>query len=291
MLDCFRTQRCSDGDCMRSRRASGCVRTRKAHKCVEDSEAADRGRRSGCVCGDGDRGRTMVRARGLRTVVDDPAGRCREDVHAWPRWDAQSAVVVGSRRASAPLCRARRRMHGVVPDVLVDLDTGDHRTGIASGRSGAAARREITCVCVLRFGGLQAYSVRASHCASDEGRARFLTVRCWGIALETRDLLAANGIPAGIDHRCEHRNVLRDCTVSVVTELQAGSVCVHGWRLWAHRRRSSSRTRMSVMATVVSANHEDRVTVDAGFKAFSTDRPFGTGYRLALRGRHTSGRG
>ena len=32
---------------------------------------------------------------------------------------------------------------------------------------------------------------------------------------------------------------------------------------------------MTVLATVISATHADRVTVDAGFKAFSTDRPFG----------------
>ena len=32
---------------------------------------------------------------------------------------------------------------------------------------------------------------------------------------------------------------------------------------------------MRVMATVISASHRGRVTVDAGFKAFSTDRPFG----------------
>jgi D-serine deaminase-like pyridoxal phosphate-dependent protein len=29
------------------------------------------------------------------------------------------------------------------------------------------------------------------------------------------------------------------------------------------------------MTTVVSANHDDRVTLDAGLKAFSTDRTFG----------------
>jgi D-serine deaminase-like pyridoxal phosphate-dependent protein len=32
---------------------------------------------------------------------------------------------------------------------------------------------------------------------------------------------------------------------------------------------------LTVLATVVSANHSDRVTVDAGFKAFATDRTFG----------------
>jgi D-serine deaminase-like pyridoxal phosphate-dependent protein len=32
---------------------------------------------------------------------------------------------------------------------------------------------------------------------------------------------------------------------------------------------------MRVLATVISANHAGHVTVDAGFKAFATDRPFG----------------
>jgi D-serine deaminase-like pyridoxal phosphate-dependent protein len=32
---------------------------------------------------------------------------------------------------------------------------------------------------------------------------------------------------------------------------------------------------MTVLATVISANHTSFVTIDAGFKAFSTDRPFG----------------
>jgi D-serine deaminase-like pyridoxal phosphate-dependent protein len=32
---------------------------------------------------------------------------------------------------------------------------------------------------------------------------------------------------------------------------------------------------MTVLATVVSASHENFVTVDAGYKSFATDRPFG----------------
>ena len=32
---------------------------------------------------------------------------------------------------------------------------------------------------------------------------------------------------------------------------------------------------MTVLTTVISASHSSHVTVDAGFKAFATDRPFG----------------
>jgi 3-hydroxy-D-aspartate aldolase len=32
---------------------------------------------------------------------------------------------------------------------------------------------------------------------------------------------------------------------------------------------------MTILATVVSASHDTFVTVDAGYKAFATDRPFG----------------
>ncbi|HTM47631.1 MAG TPA: hypothetical protein VL285_03070, partial [Bryobacteraceae bacterium] len=35
------------------------------------------------------------------------------------------------------------------------------------------------------------------------------------------------------------------------------------------------RPALTVLATVVSANHDGFVTVDAGFKAFSTDRGYG----------------
>ena len=43
---------------------------------------------------------------------------------------------------------------------------------------------------------------------------------------------------------------------------------------------------MTILATVVSANQQDRVTVDAGFKAFATDRAFGPDVQDVAGARH-----
>src|SRR5206468_2763683 len=58
-----------------------------------------------------------------------------------------------------------------------------------------------------------------------------------------------------------------------VTELQAGSYVMMDL---AYRKLGVDfQNAMTIMATVISANHDKFVTVDAGFKAFSTDRGYG----------------
>ena len=188
-------------------------------------------------------------------------------------------AALGSQVAVIVDCTEQVRLYeraakdsGVVLEVLVDLDTGDHRSGALPGVAALQLAREITASAVLRFGGLQAYSVRASHLASTEGRDEF-TVRCWGLALETRDLLVANGIPVVSVTGGSTGSFSADCSVAGVTELQAGSY-VFMDSAYGRIGGIPFENAMSVMATVVSATHEDRITVDAGFKAFSTDRPF-----------------
>ena len=58
-----------------------------------------------------------------------------------------------------------------------------------------------------------------------------------------------------------------------VTELQAGSYALMD--VAYARIGIEFGHALTVLATVISANQDDRVTVDAGFKAFATDRPFG----------------
>jgi D-serine deaminase-like pyridoxal phosphate-dependent protein len=64
-----------------------------------------------------------------------------------------------------------------------------------------------------------------------------------------------------------------DTLVPDLTELQAGSFVLMDL---AYRKEGLDfANALTVLATVVSANHEGFVTVDAGFKAFSTDRGYG----------------
>jgi D-serine deaminase-like pyridoxal phosphate-dependent protein len=71
-----------------------------------------------------------------------------------------------------------------------------------------------------------------------------------------------------------------DSSIEHMTELQAGSYVFMDLDYSRIGGQESDvytdfLPALTVLATVVSRNHDDRVTVDAGIKAFATDRSFG----------------
>jgi D-serine deaminase-like pyridoxal phosphate-dependent protein len=158
-------------------------------------------------------------------------------------------------------------------NVLVDLDVGDHRTGIAPGDSALQLAKRILASRSLVFRGLQAYSVQASHLRDAERRTEYSS-RVLSAAFETRRLLDSHDIRAEIITAGSTGSYASDSALAFVTELQAGSYALMDVA-YTQIGGVGFGNAMTVLATVVSANHGDRVTVDAGFKAFSTDRPFG----------------
>lgn len=155
-------------------------------------------------------------------------------------------------------------------DVLIDLDVGDHRTGVAPGEPALELARLIRSKPNLTFTGLQAYSVRASHMAD---RAEFSTETLHH-ASTTKQLLESSGIEVREITGASTGSYSEDASLPYITELQAGSYALMDVA-YARIGRKEFGHALTVLATVVSANHQDRVTVDAGFKAFATDRTFG----------------
>lgn len=82
---------------------------------------------------------------------------------------------------------------GVTFDVLLDLDVGMHRTGIAPGAAAAVLYREIASTPGLRAAGLHAYDGHARHRELTERRAAVVPEFAKVIAL--RDELQAAGLP------------------------------------------------------------------------------------------------
>jgi len=64
-----------------------------------------------------------------------------------------------------------------------------------------------------------------------------------------------------------------DTVLPELTELQAGSYVLMD--LAYQREGLDFHQALTILATVVSANHPGFVTVDAGYKAFATDRGYG----------------
>jgi D-serine deaminase-like pyridoxal phosphate-dependent protein len=166
----------------------------------------------------------------------------------------------------------------VIVEVLVDVDVGDRRTGILPGKPALELARLIAKSKHLRLRGLQAYSGASSHTVGFERREK-ASQEAMGKAVETRDLIIKDGREAGILSGGSTGTYNIDSAIRGVTELQVGSYVF----MDVDYRRIGSKgggavygdfqPSLTVLTTVVSASHPDRVTVDAGTKAFSTDIP------------------
>ena len=157
-------------------------------------------------------------------------------------------------------------------DLLIDLDVGDHRTGANSPAQALEIARAIGDSSNLRLRGLQAYSVSGSH-GADVATRKQISQAAFQTASAVRDLLTSEGFPAEILTGGSTGSWDVDLDLPDVTELQCGSYAMMDL---AYRRIGIDfQHAMTILATVVSANHDSFVTVDAGFKAFATDRPFG----------------
>lgn len=184
--------------------------------------------------------------------------------------DTRAMVVVDHWQQAAWYQQAAQAADRVV-DMLVDLDIGDHRTGAPFAQAVEIAEM-IDKASHLKFRGLQAYSVAGSHAAEGEERNR-ISRDTYGRAAEVRDALRAKGLAAEILSGGSTGTWQVDTALPELTELQAGSYVMMD--LAYARAGLDFRHAMTVLATVVSANHQGFVTVDAGFKAFSTDRGYG----------------
>jgi len=182
------------------------------------------------------------------------------------------AMVVVDHIQQAEWYRDAARHAGRKVGVLVDLDVGDHRTGAASTAQALEIAEVVDRAGHLQLRGLQAYSVVGSHAAAGEERTR-ISKETFAHAAETREAMMRKGLSVEIISGGSTGTWLVDTALPELTELQAGSFVLMDM---AYRRAGVDFERgITVLATVVSANHPNLVTVDAGSKAFSTDRGYG----------------
>jgi len=157
-------------------------------------------------------------------------------------------------------------------DVLVDLDVGDHRTGARSPEDAAEIAEAVDQAANLELRGIQAYSVFGSHAGGLEDRKR-VSRESFQVATRALGIMLRRGLSTEIVTGGSTGTWEIDTAVQDLTELQAGSYVLMDL---AYRREGLDfENALTVMATVVSANHAGFVTVDAGFKAFATDRGYG----------------
>lgn len=164
---------------------------------------------------------------------------------------------------------------GQVTTVFVDLDPGQHRTGVASAQAAVELARAVASRPHLRFGGLQFFSGPSQHIEDYAARLADIEGRTAYLATVVDALREAGCPPPTITGGGTGTHEM-DARLGVMTELQVGSyVFMDDQYLDCGLYPDASmpfETALFIDTRVISANHPGLVTVDAGLKA-STGSP------------------
>lgn len=163
---------------------------------------------------------------------------------------------------------------GVRATLLVDVDPGLHRTGVADAAAAVDLARRIDAAPSLTYGGVQFYCGSEQHIETFADRRMAIAERTAYLSdvLTRLDEAGLNPPVVTGGGTGSHRI---DAELGVLTELQVGSYIFMD-RQYADcdltgEGRAPFETALFVNSRVISANHSMLVTVDAGFKAFATE--------------------
>ena len=175
--------------------------------------------------------------------------------------------------------------------LLVDIDPGLHRTGVADATAAVALARRIDAAPNLTFGGVQYYCGSQQHIEAYGERRDAIVERTAYLSTVLALLTEAGLTPALVTGGGTGSHAI-DIELGVLNELQVGSYIFMD-RQYADCDVAAGdtpfQTSLMIDARVISANHPFMVTVDAGFKAFATEAgpppilrgaPEGTAYRF-----------
>ena len=251
----------------------------KTHRCPEIARRQIAAGALGVACAKLGEAEVMAAAgiRGLLITTEVVPAAKIERLIELVRIAPDTMVVVDHVDNARAISRAAQGA-GVVVNVLVDIDVGGRRTGAQPGDPALALVREVASLTGLRFRGLQGYAGHCAHVVGWEARREASRAAMAPLA-ETRRRVEAAGMRVEIVAGGSTGTFDIDVEMPELTELQSGSYCVMDidYRKIGDRKGDALtefEMALTVIATVVSVPTGDRAMVDAGLKAFSTDKPF-----------------
>ncbi len=163
--------------------------------------------------------------------------------------------------------------------VIIDIDPGIRRTGVGTPDAAVALLEAIRAQPSLSYAGVQCYCGAQQHIEAYEARRAAMAGRAAFVRPVIAALTEAGGAPGVVTgggtgggtgtHRI-------DAALDLFTELQVGSYVFMDAQyldcdLTGDGEPAPFETALMVETRVVSANTPGLVTLDGGFKAFSTD--------------------
>jgi D-serine deaminase-like pyridoxal phosphate-dependent protein len=185
---------------------------------------------------------------------------------------ANLTVVVDDIDNALQLARAAASV-GTSLGVIIDIDPGSHRTGVASAEAALALARAIRAAPSLRYAGVQYYCGPEQHIQGFEERRSAIGKRADHLRTVI-DRLSRGGAEPSIVTGGGTGTHQIDAALGLFTELQVGSYVFMDEQYLACECEPGTtpyETALFIDTRVVSANTPGLVTVDGGLKAFASD--------------------
>lgn len=195
--------------------------------------------------------------------------------------DDDLILVCDSEQNAKDINQAMKENH-LTLNILVDIDPGVARTGISHEKASELAHFIHQQCSHLTLLGIQCYAGNLQHISSFNERQQ-ATLSVMKKASKTKQALIEQGLPCSILSGSGTGTYAMDMTLNDITEVQPGSYAVMDmeYRNIAcadnPKQFSTFIPAMTMLVTVISANHPTHVTVDAGTKSLYFDpvtKPF-----------------
>jgi D-threonine aldolase len=165
------------------------------------------------------------------------------------------------------------RAAGSTLDVLVEIDVGGARCGVAAGVAAVAIAMAVVRTPPLQFRGIHAYHGAAQHLRTPDAR-RIASVGAAELARETKAAIEAAGIACPVVTGGGTGTWQHERDSGVYTEIQPGSYIFmdadYNRNALAPDQHHFEQS-LYVVATVMSTPMRERAIVDAGLKALAFD--------------------
>lgn len=182
--------------------------------------------------------------------------------------------IVADNPANVDALAAVAKEAGQVLTLLVDIDPGIRRTGVSSPEAAVELAARITGARSLRYAGAQYYCGAQQHIESFADRRAAIEDRTAYLQTVIDALRAAGHAPEVVTGGGTGTHRI-DAELGVLTELQTGSYVFMDKQYndcdLDGANSKPFETALFVDAHVISANSSSMATIDAGFKALSTD--------------------
>src|SRR5437899_1869841 len=183
-------------------------------------------------------------------------------------------MVVVDHPANVEALAAAAAKTGKPQTVIVDIDPGMHRTGVATPDGVVELVRKVVSLKSLKYAGVQFYCGRHQHIKDFKERKASIEERTEYLKGVVAKLEAAKLKPGIVTGSGTGPHFI-DAKLGVFTELQVGSYVFmdHEYNICDLRGldKPTFEQALQIDARVVSANTPGMVTVDAGLKAMATE--------------------